>query len=156
MKQQVCTTREGLDCSTSVAAQFRRSADGVAEGGLDAFGVQTRQHGIDGGPAAVTRDEDRDLFLRQPALARLAAALARCAWQAATLAFEGFENKRLIRLDNSGQTRGLVLVERRQEAMPPAERGGVVDAAALGRLGDCLASDQRPRLIRPALRIAQP
>ena len=71
MKQQVRTTRERLDGSASIAAQFGRFADGVAEGDLDTFSLQTRQHGIDGHPTAVTRDEDRDLFLRQAALGRL-------------------------------------------------------------------------------------
>ena len=110
----------------------------------DAGGVEMRQDGIDGGAGAVAGDDDRDLLRRQAPLAGLAAPLARCPRKVAALALEGFQDERLVRLNDPGQALRLVEIESAREPMPPPERGGVGDLAALRGFGDRLAMDQPP------------
>src|SRR5208283_1774387 len=100
-------------------------------------------------------DDDWDLLRRQTPLGGLAAPLARCSRQIAAFALEGFEDEGLVRLDDPGQARRLVEIERRQEPMSPPERGGVGHLAAFRGLRDRLAGDQRLRLVRPAILVMQ-
>src|SRR5271167_5132363 len=106
-------------------AQFRWPGNDLPERGGDAGGVEPRQDGIDGRAGAVAGDDDWDLLRRQPPLGSLAAPLARCSRQIAAFALEGFEDEGLVRLDDPGQARRLVEIERGQEPMSPPERGGV-------------------------------
>src|SRR5271165_4071631 len=100
---------------------------------------------------AVAGDDDWDLLRRQTPLGGLAAPLARCSRQIAAFALEGFEDEGLVRLDDPGQARRLVEIERGQEPMSPPERGGVGHLAAFRGLRDRLAGDQRLRLVSPAI-----
>ena len=89
-------------------------------------------------------------------MARLAAALAGFSRHAGAPAFERLEDEGFVRFHDPLQR--LRLVERRgaQEPMSPAIGGGRVDAAALSRLGEADALDQRLRLVEPAILLAQP
>src|SRR5271166_817029 len=139
------------DRRTSIAAQFRWPGNDLPERGC----IEPRQDGIDGRAGAVAGDDDWDLLRRQTPLGGLAAPLARCSRQIAAFALEGFEDEGLVRLDDPGQARRLVEIERGQEPMSPPERGGVGHLAAFRGLRDRLAGDQRLRRVRPAILVMQ-
>ena len=83
------------------------------------------------------------------------ASLMRLARQVGPAALEGFEDEGLIRLDDSAQTARLVVGGRAQVSMPPAERGGRMDAAQFRGLRQALALDQCRGLCEPLLHLAQ-
>src|SRR5208282_3069793 len=118
-----------------------------------ARGVETWQHGVSRRAGAVARDDHWDLFRRKAALAGLAAPRAGFSRQVRPFALERFQNERLIRLDQPGQGGRFVKVQRREETMPPAERGGGIHVTACRRLSERLAADQRLSLIMPPLRV---
>ena len=94
-------------------------------------GGDRRQHRADRGAAAGGGHQYRNLFARQPALARLAAAAARLALQG-PLPLAALQHIRLVRLDNP-----LEFLRRHRHSLEkpvtPAERRPHRHAATLGR-----------------------
>ena len=108
---------------------------------LQGLGVDRRKNLADGCAAAIGGDQDRHLFIRQAALAGLAATLARLAIQSAR-SLVALKHVRLVNFDNALEFRP-ILACGLQETVPPAE--GRIDAksASTGRFPYRLALGQR-------------
>ena len=66
-------------------------------------------------------------------------------------ALDGFEDERLVRLDDAGDGGRLLVFGHRQEAMAPPERRLQMDVGALGCLAQTDAVDQRTGIVEPFL-----
>ena len=108
---------------------------------LQGLGVDRRKNLADGCAAAIGGDQDRHLFIRQAALAGLAATLARLAIQSAR-SLVALKHVSLVNFDNALEFRP-ILACGLQETVPPAE--GRIDAksASTGRFPYRLALGQR-------------
>jgi hypothetical protein len=91
----------------------------------------------------------------QARMSGLSSALSRLSRQIGSPALERFEDKGLVRLDNSAQRSGLVGRGRAEKPMPPAKSRRRMNAAELGGLRQALAFDHRPGVIEPTLFLAQ-
>ena len=91
----------------------------------------------------------------RPRLAALPPRLRDALGRSRRLPLKDSRDEGLVRLDDPGQARRLVEIERGQEPMSPPERGGVGRLAAFRGLRDRLAGDQRLRLVRPAILVMQ-
>ena len=108
---------------------------------LQGLGVDRRKNLADGCAAVIGGDQDRHLFIRQAALAGLAATLARLAIQSAR-SLVALKHVSLVNFDNALEFRP-ILACGLQETVPPAE--GRIDAksASTGRFPYRLALGQR-------------
>src|SRR3954466_10864856 len=140
---------EGDDGGTAIAAELVGRRDDTTEGGRDGRPVQLGQHRIDRGAAAVSRDDDRNLFGGEAPLGRLTASLARSTGNAGPLALEGFQNKRLIALDNSRQVLRLVQAQGFKKPVPPPECRRVSDVTSFRGLRNAGPVDQGAGLFKP-------
>ncbi len=114
-----------------------------------------RQNGVEGRPLPVAGDENGNIVLIRAGMPGRSASLAGLARQVGPAALEGFEDKGLIRPDNSAQRSRLVVGGRAEKPMPPAEGGGRMDAAQFRGLGQAHALDHRLGVIEPTLLLAQ-
>jgi hypothetical protein len=104
---------------------------------------------------AIASDDNGYLLGRKASLFRLACALARWPGQTAPSTLEGFQDERLVGLDDAGERSRLVTDERGEKSMPPAKRRARMNLASGGRPSQGLALDQSSRLIGPSLLLMQ-
>ena len=146
---------EGGDRPAAVADQMVARRDDSGKRCAYGSPVDLRQDRVEGRALPVAGDENRDIVLIGTRMTGRSAPLARLSRQIGPAALEGFEDKGLIRLDDSAQRSRLVVGERAQKPMSPAERRRRMHPAKLGRLGQAFAFDHRPGVVEPTLPFVQ-
>src|SRR3954452_7214411 len=86
---------------------------------------------------------------------RLTASPARSTRNAGSLAFEGFQNKRLIAFDNSRQILWLVQAQGFKKPVPPPECRRVIDVTSFRGLRNAGPVDQGAGLFKPLIFLPQ-
>ena len=94
-------TREGGQRLAAIAHEMIFDRHDTGQRGGDRGAVVLRRNGVEGRALAVAGDEDGDVVLIRARMPRRSAPLARRSRQVRPAALEGFEDKGLIRFDNS-------------------------------------------------------
>jgi hypothetical protein len=143
---------EGDDGGAAIAAELVGGRDTTTEGGRDGRSVQLGQHRIDRGAARATMTGI--CLAERPRLAALPPLVREARGMPDRLS-EGFQNERLIALDNSRQVPRLIQAQGFEKPVPPPECRRVSDVTSLRSLRNAGPVDQGAGLFKPLILLPQ-